>query len=163
MLNVLTPAGKEHEENARDLLIEISEKNNFDVCFFPLQSPSTVDGFLLKDDKLISVFEVKCRVASYNNGKLVFKGKEYEDYLITATKLDEGVKYAKANKLNYNVLVILRESNHMLSFKVYDYEKDEIIEHSRVVTKTQYDSTGSRHTNRLNAFIDIKLAKIINF
>jgi hypothetical protein len=162
MLNVLTPNGRKYEDNTREILFKLSEKINIDFCFFPPESPSFVDGFVSFKDKLVSVFEAKYRNASYDSGKMVFNGRQYNDYLVTATKIDDGVRIAKLNNLNFHLFIILNESKHILSFKIYDIEKDEIIQHKRTKTKTQFGANGGI-AHRINAFIDIGLAKVIQF
>ncbi len=162
MLNVLTPNGKKYEDDTRKVLYDISKKLGIDFCFFPVESPSFVDGFILKQDMLLSVFEAKFRNASFSDGSMVFQGKKYSDYLITATKIDDGIRIAKKNKLNYHIFVILADSQHLLSFKIYDFLKNETIKHKRTKTKTQFGANGGI-ANRVNVFIDIKLAKVIKY
>lgn len=159
MLNVNTPKGRKAEEEVRVYLDKFSEMLGLDVVYFPINSKSFVDGFVLIDDKLVSVFESKNRKASFHSGKMWFDGKPYTDYLITATKIDDGVRIAKKNNLNYHLFVVLSESEHLLSFKIYDHTKDKIIKHKRQQTRTKFGVNGGE-ANRINAFIDIGLAKI---
>lgn len=160
MLNVLTPKGRKFEEDTRIILTEVSEKLKIGFCFFPITSHSFVDGFVHKDNTLLSVFEAKYRNASYDENKIKFRGKHYDEYLITATKIDDGVEIAKKVMLDYHIFVILTESKHMLSFKIYDAKKDKVIDHKREKTKTQFGANGGV-ANRINAFIKVNLAKII--
>lgn len=162
MLNVKTPKGKKAEEDTREYLKLLSEKLNIDLVFYPIDSSSFVDGFVLVDDKLVSVFESKLRNAYYSENKIWFDGVGYDKYLITATKIDDGVRIAKANNLNYHLFVILSESNHVLSFRVYDCRDGVVIENTRKQTRTKFGVNGGE-ANRVNAFIDIKLAKIFHF
>lgn len=162
MLNVLTPNGRKYEEETRLILSDLSKKIKIDFCFFPLESPSFSDGFILIEEKLVSVFEAKLRNASYEEGAIVFNEKRYDEYLITATKIDDGVRMAKSNNLNFHIFVILKNSKDILSFKIYDKDSGSIIKHKRIKTETQFGANGGR-ANRINAFIDVKLAKILKY
>jgi len=162
MLNVLTPNGRKYEEETRVILSELAKKIKIDFCFFPIESPSFSDGFVLFNEKIVSVFEVKIRNASYLDSCIVFENKKYDEYLITASKIDDGVRMASINNINFHVFVILKESRHILSFKVYDVETKKIIKHKRIETETQFGANGGR-AKRINAFINVNKAKILKY
>lgn len=159
MLDVNTRKGRLAEQMIRQKLMTIQDKHTF--AWFPNSNYFPIDGFLIKENSVIAIFEGKFRQAALQDGKLLYLNRLYDDYLITAQKIDDGVAMAKKMCIDYYLLIALSDSPEILSFKIYDYQTNTIITHIRKNTRTQKTVNGGSAI-RENAYIKISEAKVIH-
>lgn len=159
MLNVLTQKGREAEENSRAAILKLSTPE-VRFAWFPQTNFYPIDGFRIEGHEVTGIFEGKSRNASYENGAIIYQRRRYEDYLITANKLDQGIEIAKQMRADFFLFVLLELSNHILVFTIWDEGKQKAISFKRARTKTQAGVNGGEAI-RENAYIEIKEAKVV--
>ena len=159
MLNVLTQKGREAEESSRAAILKLSTPE-VRFAWFPQTNFYPIDGFRIEGHEVTGIFEGKSRKASYENGAMVHQQRRYEDYLITASKLDQGIEMAKQMRADFLLFVLLELSNHMLVFTIWDEAKQKAIVFKRARTKTQAGVNGGQVV-RENAYIEIREAQLI--
>lgn len=159
MLNVLTPKGREAEEAARTAILKLSTAE-VSFAWFPQHNFYPIDGFRIEGNAVTGIFEGKTRQAAYDNGAIVYNQKRYEDYLITAQKLDQGTDMAKQMRVDFLLYVYLTFSNHILCFKIWDDAAESPAPFKRMNSRTQAGVNGGSVV-RENAYIPIREAQVI--
>lgn len=159
MLAINTLLGQQAEDNARQALLKLTN-DEVSIAFLPNNSTSVIDGYLIRSGEIRCAFESKSRKASICPNGILFKGKVYETYLITEAKLLNGIDIAQKQNINFSLFVYLEISNTILQFPIYNHFKKTILNYSKEATTTQATVNGG-YVKRLNAFIPINLAQII--
>lgn len=159
MLGVNTPKGRVAEENIRKAILK-TQTDNKKYAWFPDSNYFPIDGFIIKDHNITAIFEGKYRYAGLEDNKILFQGKLYDDYLVTANKLDDGIAMAKKMCIDFYLIVCLELSNVLLIFKVYEHKSGAVIPHERKNTRTRETVNGGSIV-RENAYIKISSASII--
>lgn len=156
MLQNNTPNGRTALSETEDALTSLGKKIGVDHVFLPKLGSHPFDGFVSMDNNIVGLFEAKSRDASYRHpGLIKYKGVEYETYLITERKIEQGAKYSKEFGVPFFILVYLRGSGHVLSIQVTDQYGHVIIDYEKASTRTQATINGGI-ARRANAFIKIE-------
>lgn len=158
MLNVLTPKGRDAENAAREAILKL-QKEGQSFVWFPEHNFFPVDGFVTSGSSITAIFEGKSRRASFADGQMMYNGKAYSELLITANKIDNGVKLAQQMGINFYIIIHFELSDLCVSFKVYNQGTHRVIEHKRRNTRTQAGANGGSVV-RDNAYIDFSLCNV---
>lgn len=160
MLAVNTRKGRESAIQAREALDRLQHQAPRFI-YFPDYSSSPHDGYVISGDTITGIFESKVRDAAVGIcGSIIYNGKAYSDYLITADKLDRGIAHAKAHQISFYLFVYFKQTDCIAVFTIYDYRKGCVIPFTRQQTRTQATVNGGS-VIRENAFIQMNHAKII--
>ena len=160
MLAVNTAKGRESAKLAREALGRLQNMAP-KFIYFPDYSSSPHDGYVVTGDTIVGIFESKVREAGVSEDKqVIYNGKAYSDYLVTADKLDKGIAHAKAHQVSFYLFVYFQHTDCIAIFTVYDYKTGSIVPFERKITHTQATVNGG-NAMRENAFIPMIHAKII--
>lgn len=129
--------------------------------WFPDHCLTEYDGYFVKDGIILGLFEAKTRNAAIQDGKILYGGKLYDEYMITMNKVVSGVNIAKSNKIDAYIIVNFEINNVVAVFKTFEYATGEIMSYRSANTWTQRSINGGS-ANRENAFIDMSFAHFIN-
>lgn len=160
MLNVLTPKGQKAEQEAREAILKLSTAEET-FAWFPENNIYPVDGFCIRQNTITSIFEGKTRQAHYQDGAMLYNRARYDDYLITAQKLDQGIDMAKQMRTDFLLYVYFVLSGHVLCFKIWDDRSCEAIGFRRQKTVTQAGVNGGQAL-RENAYIPLRKATVFH-
>lgn len=159
MLNVLTPKGQKAEAEAREAILKLcTAETRF--AWFPENNYYPIDGFRIEGSAITGIFEGKVRQAGYRDGAIEYNGRLYDDYLITAQKLDQGIEMAKQMRTDFLLYVLLSHTAHILCFTIYKASTNQALPFKRRTTKTQAGVNGGEAV-RENAFLEIRGAEVI--
>lgn len=159
MLAVNTPKGQQAEASARNAIRQLTSAE-VSVAFLPNNSIAAIDGYLIRNGEIRCAFEAKSRQASIAPTGLIFKGKVYDTYLVTEEKITIGIELAKKQSINFSLIVYLELSNIILIFPIYIHSTKATMPYTAQTTRTQATVSGGS-ANRLNAFLPINLAQVI--
>jgi hypothetical protein len=159
-LAVNTRKGREAAVRAKEALIRF-EANHPRFIWFPDYSSSPYDGYVVVNGVITGIFETKSRNAGVDEQcRVVYNGKAYDEYLITAEKIKAGVAHAKAHQINYFIIVYFEMSDCLAIFTMYNYKTGAELEYRTEITRTQATVNGGS-AMRENAFIKLAHARII--
>lgn len=141
-------------------LNEFGRRNGFQHIWFPDGNTLPVDGFIVHEGQVAGVFEAKCRNIKYlqDSQTIEYDGKEYDDYMISKSKIDSGIQYAKQFSMKFILLVYCEQSGHILSFRIANESGECLVDFSEKRSRTQATVNGGAAI-RTNAYIPVKQAK----
>ena len=149
-LDIYTPKGKETLLQEEKMLSYISEKwksKNISIVQTIKKEPADCDGFLIKDNQVIGLFESKCRNLSLKQINL------FGSWLITFDKLEKCRQLSLALKIPFLGFLYLVTDDIVLMWKIaengeycFDFEVSD--------TKTQSNVNGGSII-RSNAYLSV--------
>jgi hypothetical protein len=145
---------------------KLEEALKCEVIATDTTSSSDIDALIVKDKKLISLAEIKSREMSLinfenkSNRRLVYKGKEYDSYLITYEKLEKLRTLCKMLCVSGFLFVSLLESDQVVFWKICDGDGNYTSDIKREHTRTQATCNGGSII-RENAYISLKDMKLL--
>ena len=158
-LDINTLLGQEsliQERKVHDLVKNLWK---IDVIETPKSNTSACDGFLIKKDTAIALFETKCRNMSY--AELI----NYGSWMVTLEKIRKCVELSKLLQIPFlGFLYLLDEPDPLLRLlycKFTDNSGNYIITSNSERTRTQ-DTINGGIANRINAYIPINYLKRVD-
>jgi hypothetical protein len=158
-MDVNSVKGREAIKRVKEAISKIDYLGSHTV-WFPDHSFIEYDGYFVKDGTVIGLFEAKTRNAAVQDGKILYGGKLYDEYMITLNKIVSGVSIAKGHRINAYIVVNFEINNVVAVFKTFDYATGEAMPYRWANTWTQRSINGGQ-ANRENAFIDMSYAHLI--
>lgn len=128
----------------------------FEFVETPKDKPADIDGFIVKENTVLSGVEVKCR--NMTSDELVNKYKN--QWLITSDKLDRGVRVCESLGIDFRGFLYLVPDKMLLIVPIFTYKDGWVAEVDYDFTETQATVNGGT-ARRLNAYVDVSKAKII--
>jgi hypothetical protein len=122
----------------------------------PKHEPADIDGFVVANDVISCGVEVKCRNMTASELKNQFGNR----WLITADKLERGMKVSRALCVPFRGFLYLVPDKMLLIVPIWDPAKgwNPNIDHE--YTETQATVNGGT-ARRLNAYVDVSGATVI--
>lgn len=153
-MDAMTPLGRKALQHASDALlaVELSTQNRF--IAFPDDIPSDVDGFISKDGRIISLYEVKARDMSSED----LMGRYGGEWLLTWDKLLRAAALSKSLHLPFTAVLYCIRDRTVFVKTLWDSEWNLRANIRVQQTNTQKTVNGGT-ASRANAFIDMKDAK----
>ena len=128
----------------------------FNFIETPKDQPADIDGFIVRDDVVISGVEVKCR----NMTSLELRERFGNKWLITADKLDRGVAVCKRLCVDFRGFLYLVPDKVLIIVPIFSMAGGWLVEPEYDYSETQKTVNGGL-AQRLNAYIDVTGAKAI--
>jgi hypothetical protein len=93
-LDINTPRGQESVQEERDMLDIIKSRYHASQFFHtPIKRAALIDGFIVKNNELIAIYESKCRRESLDS----FKAHPFNnEWMISHHKINSGASLSKA-------------------------------------------------------------------
>jgi hypothetical protein len=93
-LDINTPRGQESVQEERDMLDIIKSRYHSSQFFHtPIKRAALIDGFIVKNNELIAIYESKCRRESLDS----FKAHPFNnEWMISHHKINSGASLSKA-------------------------------------------------------------------
>ena len=132
----------------------IKARFNCDIVETPKDKPSKCDGFLVKKNTVVGLFEDKCRYTTYE------QFKRWKSWIITYEKLDKCVWLSNLLCVPFYGFLYIVHSDKILYWKITDDEGNYLFEPIIKKTKTQATINGGE-AERENAFLPLECAKIL--
>lgn len=149
-LDINTPKGQEslsHEREVQDILKKCW---NVSIVETPKTTSSKCDGFLVRDNNIVALFETKCRYDMTYSDLL-----ERSTWLVTLEKIESckqlsellqvpfiGLLYLRPKQSNERLLLFWKITNengeYVFSFESYDQETQKTINGGKIVRKNAY-------------------------
>ena len=150
-LDINTPRGQRTlEQEHRAAHIIVSAWRGVRYISTPKDEAAAIDALILREDDLCAVAEVKCRECTL----ATLRGAYKNEWLVTASKLDEAVEVARRLVVPFWCFVYLVPDDVVLRVKVWEPERGWIAKIRKEKTVTQATVNGGSAL-RLNAFIDM--------
>lgn len=127
---------------------------------FPDHETTVVDGIASINNVASFIYENKCRKASLIDKKIKYRGRFYNDYLISHNKIEEGAKLSKMLKLPFLIFIYFEENDTLAYFQVTNQKGKIMIDYDQKRSKTQNTVNGGV-ANRVNAFIKLSQIQVV--
>lgn len=121
----------------------------------PKDSPALVDAIIVSN-KIEGVVETKCR---YGLTLSQFNESYNSEWLVTWSKVQEGMKIAAGLRVPFVGFLYLVDSGHVLMQRITQPDGRLVVDIRLSTTETQASINGGK-AMRTNAFIDMKLANV---
>ena len=156
-MDILTPKGQETLRQERKAIALFLESfPGFEFFETPKETPADIDGVITRGTTLISGVEVKCRNMTVSD----LKNKYYNQWLVTADKLDRGVSVCERLGIDFRGFLYLVPEKILFIVPIYSYKEGWVAEVDYDLTETQATVNGGI-AKRLNAYVDVSKAKAI--
>lgn len=145
-LDINTPKGQESLKQEIEMLKYISKCWDVKIKTTPKNGSSPYDGVMLKNEKIIGIFESKNRNIEID---------QYDTWLITYNKLEECKNIAKKMNVPFYGFLGLELSNVVACFKITNSNGEYLFDFEHKVTPTQATVNGGEAL-RDNAYLPFK-------
>ena len=151
-MDVLTPKGRETLKQEKEAIRLFMESfRGFEFIETPKDKPADIDGFIVKENTVLSGVEVKCRYMTSD----VLVNKYKNQWLITSDKLDRGVRVCESLGIDFRGFLYL-VPDKMLLIDSADYSAKDLSRATFVPPYLVGVSTGSyAYTNATQSRIDL--------
>lgn len=160
-LDILTPKGAEATDHEQKLLQNICDTWRVNIIETPKKEPAKIDGIIIENDKMIAVFEDKCRkdMILTDDKQLYLKkyDRTVDSWLITYNKIDAGRLIGGALGVPFWGFLYLIDQDLTLWWEIANRRgefKEEIVHHNSLTQKTVNGGTIVRD----NAYLPLKYA-----
>lgn len=156
-MDIMTPKGQitlQQERMATRLFTERFPP--FKFIETPKDQPADIDGFIIRDDLLVSGVEVKCREMTALDLRERFNNR----WLVTQDKLDRGIALCKSLGVDFRGFLYLVPEKILFIVPIWSNTKGLVADIEIEQTVTQATVNGGQAL-RLNAFIDVSKAKVV--
>lgn len=148
-LDINTPKGRESLAQERILLKSFTVATNLGIVETDKSQPAQIDGFIVRDDTVVGMFESKCRKATVEQ-----MNRWGDEWLITYQKLLDGAELSKRLRIPFYGIVYLLDEPLGFFIQLTDSEGNFVPKIRTEETKTQATINGGTAV-RLNAYVDI--------
>lgn len=156
-MDILTPKGQETLRQEKKAIRLFQENfRGFDFVETPKDKPADIDGLIAKDSTLLAGVEVKCRNMTAHDLANRYKRR----WLVTADKLDRGVRTCKSLGIDFRGFLYLVPDNMLMIVPIWSYRDGWLADVELDYTETQATVNGGTAI-RVNAYIDTSKAKIV--
>jgi hypothetical protein len=149
-LDINTPKGQESLAQERLLLKSFGAVMGCDIVETDKSQPAQIDGFLVKENTVVGVFESKCRKATVQ-----LMQKWGSEWLLTHQKLMDGVDISKKLRVPFYGVIYLLDEPLGVFIKLTDNVGNLLPKIRVQETSTQATINGGTAV-RANAFIDLE-------
>lgn len=122
----------------------------------PKDMPADIDGFIVRDDIIVSGVEVKCRNMTSVDLKERFDNK----WLISADKLERGVAVCKRLCVDFRGFLYLVPDKILMIVPIFSIDQGWLVEPEYDCSETKGAING-KISQSLNAYVDVSGAKVI--
>ena len=129
-------------------------------------SSSDIDALLVRNKTLIGLAEVKSREMGiklgdgHSDNKLIYRGNEYDSYLITYDKLEKLKQLCCAFGVPGFLFVSLLQDSRIIFWKICGSKGNYLVELKKEITRTQATCNGGI-AHRENAYLSLNSMKIL--
>ena len=139
---------------------------NCEVIATDTKSSSDIDALITRDKVLIGLAEVKSREMSLKNSptlskrRLVYKGRDYDSYLITFEKLEKLKRLCNTFNVPGFLFVSLLEDHQIVFWKICNSKGEYCVGMKTERTRTQATCNGGV-AHRENAYLSLDCMKVL--
>jgi hypothetical protein len=156
-LDINTPRGQESVQEEQDMLSILKSAYSSQFFHTPITRAALIDGFIVKNDELIAIYESKCRSESASD----FKTKYNNEWLISHHKINSGASLSKALAVPFWGFLYLVPDRKVIAFQLTD-DKGNYIKPMRIERrKTSKCCNGGTMIDTC-VFININNGKHVN-
>lgn len=128
----------------------------FEFIETPKDQPADIDGFIAKENTIISGVEVKCRIMSVSDLKHRYNSR----WLITHDKIERGIRVCRSLGVDFRGFLYLVPEKMLFIVPIWSVGKGMVTDMEIQHSETQETVNGGTII-RLNAYIDVSGAKVI--
>ena len=132
----------------------LREKYECEIIETPKEKPAKCDGFLVKSEEIVGLFESKCRYTTLS------QFKEWGSLILTYDKVDKCAWLSNMLCVPFYVFIYVVETNNILGWKITDDEGNYLFNFEVKETVTKKCVNGGIAT-RENAYFPLSHAKIL--
>jgi hypothetical protein len=153
-LDINTPKGQISLQQENKMLRRIEDYWGAKIIETDKEKPSTVDGFLVKNNIIVGVFESKCRNLSLDelNG--------FGSWLITAQKIEKGRLISEYVGAPFLGFLYLLKDDKIMFWKITDDTGVYLFDFEAMETETQATINGGRVV-RKNAYLPVEHGQMV--
>ena len=156
-MDILTPRGRETLKQEKEAIrLFMGSFPGFEFIETPKDQPADIDGFIAKENTIISGVEVKCRIMSVSDLKHRYNSR----WLITHDKIERGIRVCRSLGVDFRGFLYLVPEKMLFIVPIFSYKDGWVTEPEYEMTKTQATVNGGV-AERLNAYVDVSKAKVI--
>jgi hypothetical protein len=116
-LDINTPRGQKSVQEEQEMLSILKTKYSSQFIHTPITCAALIDGFIVKNDKLIAIYESKCRSESLESFK---KPPFNNEWLISHHKINSGASLSKALAVPFWGFLYLVPDRKVIAFQITD-------------------------------------------
>lgn len=154
-LDINTPKGRESLKLEMKMLEYISDCWDVEIIETNKEKTSCCDGFLVKNNTIIGLFEDKCRKLTIN------ELEDYGSWLITHQKLIDCKTISELLKVPFFGFLYLVKSNVVMFWKITDSKGEYCFAFDNMPTTTQKTINGGQII-RDNAFLPFLNGNVVS-
>lgn len=153
-LDINTQLGQKSLMQENKMLEYIKKAWNVDIIETNKKEDASCDGFLVRNNTIIALFESKCRNLSH------IELTNYGSWLITFDKLEKCREISKLLKVPFLGFLYLVKDNIVLFWKISDKNGEYVFEFNHYDSKTQKTVNGGSIV-RDNAYLPIEYSEYV--
>ena len=154
-LDINTPLGQESLQQELKMLDEIKKCWNVDIILTDKKVDALCDGFLVRNNVIIALFESKCRNMTLN------QLENYGSWLITYNKVEKCKTLSEQLKVPFLGFLYLVDDNIVMHWNITDKEGNYQFIFDHQETKTQKTINGGEII-RDNAYLPYNEGRIVH-
>lgn len=153
-LDINTPKGQISLQQEERMLKYISECWNLDIVNTKKEGDAVCDGFLIKNDTVVGLFESKCRNLS------LIELEDYGSWLVTHEKIEKCRLLSEYLRVPFIGFLRLNKSNIVMYWKITDDKGQYLFDFEHMKTETQKTINGGTII-RDNAFLPYQYGEFV--
>lgn len=153
-LDINTPLGQESLKYENIMFDYIKKSWNIEIIITNKENDAVCDGFLVKNNEIIAVFETKCRNLSLE------KLESYGSWLITYEKIKRCKLLSEYLKVPFIGFLYLIKDNLTMFWKVTDTDGNYLFDIDHYDSSTQKTINGGT-VIRDNAYLSVSYGKFV--